>query len=50
MTDEAPGGDRRRLIGLIVGAVATPHVVVVRVVGLMNPGQSTTIDDAQAAG
>lgn len=50
MTDEAPGGDRRRLIGLIVGAVATALVVVLLVVGLMNRGQSTTIDDALAAG
>lgn len=50
MTDEASGGDRRRLIGLIVGAVATALVVVLLVVGLMNRGQSTTIDDALAAG
>ena len=50
MTDEAPGGDRRRLIGLIVGAGATALVVVLLVVGLMNRGQSTTIDDALAAG
>jgi cytochrome c biogenesis protein CcmG/thiol:disulfide interchange protein DsbE len=50
VTDEAPGGDRRRLIGLIVGAVATALVVVLLVVGLMNRGQSTTIDDALAAG
>ncbi len=50
MTDEPPGGDRRRLIGLIVGAVATALVVVLLVVGLMNRGQSTTIDDALAAG
>lgn len=50
MTDEVSGGDRRRLIGLIVGAVATALVVVLLVVGLMNRGQSTTIDDALAAG
>lgn len=49
MTDSA-GADRRRPIGLIVGAVLAALVVVLLVVGLMNRGQATTIDDALAAG
>lgn len=47
---EGAGSDRRRLIGLAVGAVVTALVIVLLVVGLVNSGQSTTIDDALEAG
>ncbi len=47
---DAPGSDRRRLIGLIVGAVAAALVIVLLVVGLVNRSASTAIDDALEAG
>jgi cytochrome c biogenesis protein CcmG/thiol:disulfide interchange protein DsbE len=49
VTDSA-GGDRRRLIGLITGAVAAALIVALLVVGLMNRGQANTIDEALASG
>jgi cytochrome c biogenesis protein CcmG, thiol:disulfide interchange protein DsbE len=47
---EEVGGDRRRLIGLIAGAVVAALIVVLLVVGLLNRGTSTTIDDALETG
>ena len=48
--DPPPGPDRRRLGGLIAGAAVAALVVVLLVVGLMNQGTATTIDDALATG
>lgn len=45
-----PGADRRRLIGLTVGAVAALLIILLLVVGLMNRGGATTIDDALETG
>lgn len=45
-----PGSDRRRLIGLIAGAVVALLIVILLVVGLMNRGTSTAIDDALETG
>lgn len=53
MTTEHPedvGSDRRRLIGLIVGAVIAALIVGLLVVGLVARGGSTSIDDALVAG
>jgi cytochrome c biogenesis protein CcmG/thiol:disulfide interchange protein DsbE len=44
------GSDRRRRIGLIVGAVVVALIVGLLVVGLVARGGSTSIDDALAAG
>lgn len=49
-TEPDPGSDRRRLIGLIVGAVVAALIVLLLVVGLMNRGTGTTIDDALETG
>jgi cytochrome c biogenesis protein CcmG/thiol:disulfide interchange protein DsbE len=49
-TEPDPGSDRPRRIGLIVGAVVTALIIVLLVVGLMNSGASTTIDDALESG
>jgi len=48
--EQDPGADRRRLIGLIAGSVAALLIVILLVVGLMNRGGATTIDDALATG
>lgn len=47
---EEPRWDRRRTIGAIVGGVLVLFVVVLLVVGLMNKGLGTSIQDALAAG
>jgi cytochrome c biogenesis protein CcmG, thiol:disulfide interchange protein DsbE len=44
------GSDRRRVIGLIAGAGAALLIIVLLVVGLMNQGTATTIDDALETG
>jgi cytochrome c biogenesis protein CcmG, thiol:disulfide interchange protein DsbE len=45
-----PGADRRRLMGLIAGSVVALLVILLLVVGLMNRGGATTIDDALETG
>jgi cytochrome c biogenesis protein CcmG, thiol:disulfide interchange protein DsbE len=45
-----PGADRRRLVGLITGSVVALLIIILLVVGLMNRGGATTIDDALATG
>lgn len=47
---EDVGADRRRLVGLIVGAVIAALIVGLLVVGLLARGDSTSIDDALATG
>lgn len=49
-TEPDAGSDRRRLIGLIVGAVVAALIILLLVVGLMNRGTGTTIDDALETG
>ncbi len=48
--EEEVGGDRRRLIGLITGAVIAVAIIALLVVGLVARGGSTAIDDALVAG
>lgn len=53
MTDpveDDPGSDRRRLIGLITGAVVAALIIGLLIVGLAARGDSTAIDDALVAG
>ncbi len=47
---EDVGADRRRLVGLIVGAVIAALIIGLLVVGLLARGDSTSIDDALATG
>lgn len=47
---EDVGSDRRRLIGLVAGAVIAALIVGLLVVGLVARGGSTTIDDALVTG
>ena len=47
---EDVGADRRRLIGLIVGAVIAALIIGLLVVGLLARGDATSIDDALATG
>ena len=49
-SDPDPGADRRRLAGLIAGSVVGLLIIVLLVVGLMNRGGATTIDDALEMG
>ena len=48
--DDDPGSDRRRLIGLITGAVIAALIIALLIVGLAARGDSTAIDDALVAG
>ena len=47
---EDVGADRRRLVGLIVGAVIAALIIGLLVVGLLARGNATSIDDALATG
>jgi cytochrome c biogenesis protein CcmG/thiol:disulfide interchange protein DsbE len=47
---EDVGADRRRLVGLIVGAVIAALIIGLLVVGLLARGDATSIDDALATG
>ena len=48
--EDDPGSDRRRLIGLITGAVVAALIIGLLIVGLAARGDSTAIDDALVAG
>lgn len=48
--EDDPGSDRRRLIGLITGAVIAALIIGLLIVGLAARGDSTAIDDALVAG
>jgi cytochrome c biogenesis protein CcmG/thiol:disulfide interchange protein DsbE len=48
--DEAPGGGRRRLVIAGIAAVLVLAVIALLVVGLVNNGVGSRIDDALAAG
>lgn len=48
--DDDPGSDRRRLIGLITGAVIAALIIGLLIIGLAARGDSTAIDDALVAG
>lgn len=49
-SDPDPGADRRRLAGLTAGSVVGLLIIALLVVGLMNRGGATTIDDALEMG